>query len=258
MSHLSQRSEKPQFGVVKVTEIMTHPVITVTPDTGIKEAARQLVENGISALPVLNASGGLVGIVSEADLLSLEARPDPRSQAAPLPPSAGSTAQTVGEVMTRHVLVVEADTEVAQAARIMIEAGIKRVPVVNERKVIGIVSRRDLIKVIARGDEELKTEIVNRLSDLGMLASPSAVNVADGVVTIQIDDHETGRRLAESVVLGVPGALEVRFTAQTPAPRGRSTKASRRHPPDALRTPCCIGQYTTTVFINAACRLHSR
>jgi CBS domain-containing protein len=224
LPHLSPPGGMPQLGVVKVTEIMARPVITVTPDTGIKEAARRLVENGISALPVIDESGVLVGIVSEADLMPLETRPDPRSQATPLQPTAGSTPRTVADVMTRHVRVVEADSEVSQAARIMIEAGVKRVPVVKERKVIGIVSRRDLIKVIARGDEELKTEIVNRLSELGMLASPSAVAVADGVVTIQIENHETGRRLAESVVLGVPGALEVRFTAPTPAPRVAAPK----------------------------------
>jgi CBS-domain-containing membrane protein len=159
---------------------------------------------------VLNASGGLAGIVSEADLLALETRPDPRSQAAPLPPSAGSTAQTVGEVMTRHVLVVEADREVAQAARIMLEAGVKRVPVVKGRQVVGIVSRRDLMRVIARRDEDLEAEIMNRLIQLDLVTSPSAVGVANGVVTIQMDQGAV-RRLAESVALGVPGVLEVRF-----------------------------------------------
>ena len=190
---------------------MSQPVITVAPGAAIKDAARLLVEHQISALPVLDADGELVGIVSEADLLPLETRPDPRSQATPLRPSAGSTAQTVAEVMTHHVLVVEADSEVSQAARIMLEAGVKRVPVVRGRRVIGIVSRRDLVRVIARPDEELETEIVNRLSQLGLLTSPRAVAVTNGVVTIQSDDQGTGRRLAESVVLGVPGVLEVRF-----------------------------------------------
>ena len=201
----------PQFGVVKVTEIMTRTVITATPDTGIKEAARRLVENGISALPVIDASGALVGIVSEADLLPLETRPDPRSQATPLRPTAGSTAQTVAEVMTRHVLAVEADVEVSKAARIMLEAGVKRVPVMRGRWLIGIVSRRDLVRIIARRDEDVEAELVYRLSQLGLVASPSAVGVANGVVTIQIEEQGTARSLAESVVLGVPGVLEVRF-----------------------------------------------
>jgi CBS domain-containing protein len=214
---------------VKVTEIMSSPVITVSPGTRIKEAARRLVDKGISALPVIDASGGLVGIVSEADLLPLETRPDPRSQATPLPPTAGSSPKTVAEVMTRHVLVVEADSEVSQAARIMLEAGIKRVPVMRGRRVIGIVSRRDLIRVIARRDEELETEIVNRLSELDLLKSPGAVAVAAGVATIRIDDEDTGRRLAESVALEVPGVLEVRFTTPKRAAKvGPPSKEGRR------------------------------
>lgn len=209
---------------MKVTEIMSLPVITVAPGTAIKDAARLLVEHQISALPVLDSHGELVGIVSEADLLPLETRPDPRSQATPLRPTAGSTAQTVAEVMTRHVLVVEADSEVSQAAKIMLEAGVKRVPVIKGRRVIGIVSRRDLVRVIARPDGELEIEIVNRLSQLGLLTYPSAVAVTNGVVTIQSEDQGTGRRLAESVVLGVPGVLEVRFAAPRSAPRISAAK----------------------------------
>jgi CBS domain-containing protein len=63
---------------MKVKEIMSRPVITVKADAGIKAAARLLVELGISALPVVDAEGALVGIVSEADMLPIEARPDPR------------------------------------------------------------------------------------------------------------------------------------------------------------------------------------
>jgi CBS domain-containing protein len=215
LSHLSSCGEMPESGDVKVTDIMSRPVISVTPDTGIKEAARRLVETGISALPVIDASGGLVRIVSEADLLPLETRPDPRSQATPLQPTAGSTPRTVAEVMTRHVLVVEADSEVTQAAQILLEAGIKRVPVMKGGRVIGIVSRSDLVKVIARKDDQLETEIVHRLSELGLLTTPDAVRMENGVVTIRMENLATNRRLAESVALSVPGVLEVRFV--TPA-----------------------------------------
>ncbi len=233
LSHLPQRCETPECGDVKVTEIMTRPVIAVTPGTRIKEAARRLVENGISALPVIDADGGLVGIVSEADLLPLETRPDPRSQAMPLKPTAGSAPRTVAEVMTRHVLVVEADSEVSQAARIMLEAGVKRVPVMRGSQVIGIVSRRDLIKVMARRDDELEAEVAGQLGEAGLDASGGAVKVAGGVATIQIEDTAHGRRLAESVALSVPGVLEVRFAAPRSAP---SVSAAKR-PRGARRTP---------------------
>jgi CBS domain-containing protein len=197
---------------MKVAEIMSRPVITVTPETGIKTAAGLLVQHGISALPVIDAKGELVGIVSEADLLPIETRPDPRSQATPLPPTAGSAPQTVAEVMTRRVLTVPADCEVSQVARILLEADFRRVPVVTDRKVVGIVSRRDLVKVIATRDDTIETEIVRRLGQLGLGASLGDIGVAAGVATIHLDEQGSNRRLAESVVLTVPGVLEVRFT----------------------------------------------
>jgi CBS domain-containing protein len=186
---------------------MSRAVVTVTPGTGIKAAAELLVEHGIAALPVVER-GQLVGIISEADLLPIELRPDPRSQATPLSATAGSAPRTVGEIMTREVIVVTPATEVSQAARIMIEGGIKRLPVMNGRRLVGIVSRRDLVRVIARRDEDIAAEIVRRLGELGTAAG--AVRVSEGVVTI--DDGPAGRRLAETVALTVAGVLEVRFT----------------------------------------------
>jgi CBS-domain-containing membrane protein len=200
-----------QFGEMKVSEIMSHPVVSVRTTTRIKEAARLLVDRGISALPVVDDRGVLVGILSEADLLPMEIRPDPRSQATPLAPTAGSAPKTVAEVMTRDVLTVSANSEVSQAARTMLDAGIKRVPVVRGRRVVGILSRRDLVKVIARSDGDIETEMIRRLGEVGLATRSGAVKVSAGVATIRLDDQGPGRRLAESVALTVPGVLEVRF-----------------------------------------------
>lgn len=147
---------------------MSRPVITLTPDTGVKRAAQLLVELGISALPVVGAKGELVGIVSEADLLPMETRVDPLTQATPLKPTAGSSPKTVEEVMTRDVLTVESTSEVSQAARIMLEAGIKRVPVMHGRELVGILSRRDLVRVIARRDEDIELEMTRKFDELGV------------------------------------------------------------------------------------------
>ena len=192
---------------------MSRPVITITPDASVKEAARLLVEGGISALPVLDSRGGLVGIVSEADLLPMEARPNPRTQAYPLPPTAGTAPRTVAEVMTRDVTTVSAQSEVSRAARLMLDAGIKRVPVVRGRRVVGILSRRDLVKVIARRDMDIEAELGHRLGELGLSSGSFSVSVEGGVATIKLDDEERARKLAESVALTVPGVLEVDFTS---------------------------------------------
>ncbi|HEY8841842.1 MAG TPA: CBS domain-containing protein [Candidatus Dormibacteraeota bacterium] len=202
---------------MKVTEIMSQPVITVTPETSIKSAAQLLVEHGISGLPVVNSKGRLVGIVSEADLISIEARPDPRSQATPLAPTAGSTPRNVAEVMTRDVVVVSAKSEVAQAARTLLNSDVKRVPVMNGRRVVGIVSRRDLVKVIARADEQIEGKINSLLAELGLTTAGGTVRVTDGVATVPVDYKGAARRLVESAVLQVAGVLEVRFAVSDPS-----------------------------------------
>jgi CBS-domain-containing membrane protein len=200
------------LGFVKVTEIMSRPVLTVTPATSIKEAAQLLVEHGISALPVLDAAGALVGIVSEADLVPMQTRPDPRTQATPPAASAGTMPRVVGDVMTRRVVTVRADSQVSQAARTMLDEGIKRVPVVSGRKVVGIVSRRDLVRVIARQDDAVRSELAEKLAEAGIRVSAKTVTVRGGLAAIELADRGQERRLAESVALSVPGVLEVRFT----------------------------------------------
>lgn len=198
---------------MKVTEIMSRPVITVAPDASVKEAARLLIEHKISAVPVVGAEGGLVGIVSEADLVPLETRPDPRGQATPIPPTAGSTPRRVSEVMTRRVVTVPTDAEVSMAARIMIDADVKRLPVMEGARLVGIVSRRDLVKVIARRDEDVQAQLERRLVDAGIDLGPCGPTVTAGVAVLSIRGGDRGKRLAESIALGVPGVLEVRFAS---------------------------------------------
>ena len=211
--HLFAPAFRAHAGRVKVNTVMTASVVTVRPDAAVKEAARLLVAHGISALPVVDAADRLVGIVSEADLIPFETRPDPRTQAMPIPPTAGSAPQHVSDVMTRTVVTISADSEVSQAARLMIEADVKRLPVMEGDRLVGIVSRRDLVKVIARRDEDVQLELSRRLSDAGLGAGPGAVEVSDGVATIHLDVPGPSRRLAESVALTVAGVMEVRFNS---------------------------------------------
>lgn len=198
---------------MKVSEIMSRPVITVKADFSVKQTARLLVELGISALPVVDADEALVGIVSDADMLPIEARPDPRSQATPLAPTSRKSPSSVAQIMNRDVLTITPNIAVSQAARIMLEAGVKRLPVVRGRHVVGIVSRGDLVKVLARRDIDIETEIAHRLADLGLEAGRDGVRVAGAVATIQLRNQGPDRRLAESTALTVPGVLEVRFSA---------------------------------------------
>ena len=192
---------------------MTSPAITVTPETHCKDAAALLVRHRISALPVVEASGRLVGLVSEADLLPLEASPDPRSQATPLPARTMPLPQTVDEVMTADVYTVDEDTDLGIVAQRMLEAHVKRFPVLHGDRVVGIVSRHDLVKVIARTDEEVQAGVQTALTEEGMRLSSLGVRVRDGVVELTGGGDRQTLRLAEILARSVPGVLDVRVAA---------------------------------------------
>src|SRR5262249_33868936 len=144
---------------MRAKDAMTSPAITVTPETHCKDAAALLVRHRISALPVVDTSGRLVGLVSEADLLPLETSPDPRSQGTPLPPRTMPVPRRVDEVMTPEVYTVDEDTDLGVVAQRMLEANVKRFPVLRGDRVVGVVSRHDLVKVIARTDEEVEAGV---------------------------------------------------------------------------------------------------
>ena len=158
----------------------------------------------------VDASGRLVGIVSEADLLPLEATPDPRSQATPIPPLTLPLPRRVDEVMTPEVYTVDEDTDLGLVAQRMLEANVKRFPVMRGDRVVGVVSRHDLVKVIARSDEEVRAGVQTALIEEGMRMTSLGVHVRDGVVELTGDGDRQTLRLAQILARSVPGVLDVR------------------------------------------------
>jgi CBS domain-containing protein/ribosomal protein S27AE len=115
---------------MKAREIMTTEVIVVLDEATVEDAARLLARNRISGLPVVNGSGALIGLVTEHDLIAKSGR-------------------TVADIMTRGVISVSADTEIEQVQHILTNQRIRRVPVVDNGRVVGVVSRSDLVRQIA-------------------------------------------------------------------------------------------------------------
>ena len=115
---------------VTVREIMTERVVTTTPDRSVDEVARVLREHGFSGMPVVSADGALVGMVSAYDIIS-------------------KRGQTVGEIMSRGVISVGEEASADQVASLMGLHGIRRVPVVREGQLVGIVSRSDLLRLFS-------------------------------------------------------------------------------------------------------------
>ncbi|WP_062350564.1 CBS domain-containing protein [Herbidospora yilanensis] len=171
---------------VTVEEVMTWQVISVREDTCFKEVAAKLFEHGVTTVPVLDAGGGVAGVVSEADLLRTE---EFRGGLAPTDShvtwrAAGTSA---GDLMSAPAITVTPETSVTVAARVMNACGIKSLPVVTaDGRLLGIVSRHDVLKVFVRSDEDLerqiRVEVLNRA--LWMDTTRVHVAVVDGVVTL--------------------------------------------------------------------------
>jgi CBS domain-containing protein len=188
---------------------MTSPAITVTAGTGLKEVAALLVERGINAVPVVDTGDRLIGIVSEADLLSLESG---------LVPSAGGVPpHTAREVMSQSVYTLAEDTEAAAAARMMLRHRLKSVPVVAGERVVGMVTRRDLLRLIARSDNDIRADLERRVAEEAQTLRAVGVEVSDGVVTVEADGDPC-RQLVEQLARTIPGVVEVRSRRPDPAP----------------------------------------
>ena len=195
---------------MRVREVMSSPVVCVPPDLPVKEVADLLVNHRISAVPVVD-HGELVGIISEADLLPLELAPDPRAHLTPPANLPGQLPKVAGEAMTREVIALPEDADLAEAGRLLLERRIKSIPVVRGRRVVGIVARRDLLEVLARRDQDIARDLEALLaSELGA-PSPYRVTVKDGSVTLTGPTDPTSRRLAGLLAREVPGVIEVRF-----------------------------------------------
>jgi CBS domain-containing protein len=177
-----------------VKDLMTTPVVTVGPATPFKEIVARLAEHRVSALPVVNDDGLVLGVVSEADLLLKEEFPDP-DQDIPLfwtkrrrlerEKAAGSTAR---DLMSVALVSISPDATVAQAARRMHRANIKRLPVIGEGgRLVGIISRSDLLKVFNRPDRSIRREIMDDVivGEFTMDPDRFLIHVDDGVVVLQ-------------------------------------------------------------------------
>ena len=195
---------------MRVRDVMSTPVVTVPPGMPLKEVARLLVTRGISAVPVVDR-GELVGILSEANLIPLELAPDPRAHLARLPDASQTPSRVASEAMTRDVVALPEEADVADAGRLMLERRIKSIPVVRRRRVIGMVARRDLLEVLARTDEAITRDLETLLAAQLGAPSPYRVTVRDGVVDLTGPPDPVDRQLATLLARGVPGVLEVRL-----------------------------------------------
>lgn len=186
---------------MRVDDVMTTDVATVTPGASLKAVARILVERGISGVPVVDAEGDVLGIVSEADLLAKE-RAEPPTRGGPLAWLVDPIevierrklgARLAGEVMTSPAVTIAPYRNLATAAGIMLDNRVNRLPVVSDGKLVGIVTRADLVRAFARPDAEVLQEIRQDVLGRQMLLDDYAVAVEIDAGDVVLSG-EMGRR----------------------------------------------------------------
>ena len=195
-----------------VREVMSNDCITVPLGTTVKSALARLASAGITSLPVVSPSGKLRGIVSEADLIRDEVNADARRHEIPLEPVLAARPGFVDDVMTTHVLTVGPDTDLADAVELMTSTTVKSLPVIDRNgRVLGVVSRSDVVRMLARADHDLERDVDAALAAVGL--RDWVVEVSDGTVELVapargVDD----RGLARIVAGTVPGVVDVRIS----------------------------------------------
>ncbi|MCX5613215.1 MULTISPECIES: CBS domain-containing protein [unclassified Streptomyces] len=202
-----------------VSDVMTQTAVAIGREASYKEIVELMHQWKVSALPVLEGEGRVVGVVSEADLLPKEEfrRNDPRLPEQ-LEEASKAGAVLAEELMSSPAVTVHPDATIAEAARIMARKGVKRLPVVNAIGLLeGVVSRSDLLKVFLRPDEEIEDEVRNAV--LAELAPPVGIDctVEEGVVTLRGDLRD--RALAPLIaraVRAVEGVVDVRMELAGP------------------------------------------
>jgi CBS domain-containing protein len=221
-------------------DIMTPSVVTATPDMTIYDAARLFVDHHIGGMPVVNADGQVVGIISHSDLLHRvendtcrAKRPwwlefvlsSPREQAARYVKEHG---HVVGDVMCTQVISISDDTPLKQIADLMERRHLKRVPVLKDGKLVGIVTRSNVIRALAsvvpavdaasHDDASLRDAIIEQMHGQSWRLPKQGVLVKDGVAHLWgVIESEEEKRAIQIAAAGVPGVRNVEFHMEIPS-----------------------------------------
>ena len=188
-----------------VRDVMSAPAITITAHRSVKEGLRLLDQHRVTALPVVDHSGHLLGIVSEADLLHDAVRHDDRTQMIPHEHTSESPRQ-VEDVMSTLSLTVSPESDLSEAVELMTSTAVKSLPVLDRGRVVGVVSRSDIVRLLARSDEHIHSEVDELLRSAGLECE---VEVEGGHVRLTGagDPHQC--RVAEVIAGSVPGVISV-------------------------------------------------
>lgn len=188
---------------MEASDLMTRPVVTTTADSPLMDAVVKLTEGGFAGLPVVDEERRVIGMITEVD--AIRAAEEVR-HAPSVPPS-----RTVGDVMNRPVEVVSPHTDVNDIAQRMLTDRVRSLPVVDNGVLVGIVSRRDVLRPLVRPDDVVASHVQAVLDAYSALDRRWTAEVKDRVAVVRgefVDSPE--RDVVISLVHTVPGVMDVR------------------------------------------------
>ncbi|KAA9153456.1 CBS domain-containing protein [Amycolatopsis acidicola] len=194
---------------MRAQDIMSRPVVTVGPGATAKRAAGLLAAHGFTALPVVDEDERVIGIVTEADLIVDRFHHDPRHRTGNRP----EPGATVAEVMTTPCTGMAPGSDLVEVARALLDSRIRAMPIVDGARLVGIVTRGDIVRTFARPDREIAADVRHHLAVYGG-SGRWQVDVRDGIVHVvdQYDD-ETDRHVATVLAEAVPGVVSASVTS---------------------------------------------
>ena len=190
-----------------VRELMTSPATCLRAGSRLETAVQLLSAQHISALPVVDVNHHVVGIVSEADVLGEGIAVDPRSQITPPHDAEQPWHRLVDDVMTPGPVTVQENGDVGHVATVLADTGWKSLPVVRGQRLVGMISRSDILRVLGTPDVEIEREIRDEFEEIGRDAWH--VSVAEGVVVVRGPRTPYQARLAKAVAETVTGVRRV-------------------------------------------------
>jgi CBS domain-containing protein len=215
---------------MRAHQIMTRPVISITPETTIVDAANTMLQKHISGLPVVDPSGKLVGIVSEGDFIRRSEIGTQRRRGKFLKfilgPGKAATdfvhehGRKVAEIMTPEPLTITEDTELAEIVELMEKNNVKRLPVMRGDTLVGIVSRSNLLQAVASlardvpdptaDDDHIRNRIIDALEKYDWCPFGLSVIVRDGIVHLSgVITEERSRKASVVAAENVTGVVRV-------------------------------------------------
>jgi CBS-domain-containing membrane protein len=182
---------------MKASRIMTRNVVTVSADATVRQAIAVLSEHAITSLPVLDNDRRIIGIVSEVDLLSARMPHDPTASIT-VRADGPDPAALVRDVMTEPVVCLSENADTADLAQVLVNNRVRAVPILAGTELVGIVSRRDVLRTLLRDDTAIGADVRQRLNEYSASSDQWTVEVAEGVVNVRgrFDNRRQQKTLA--------------------------------------------------------------